>query len=133
MFDKDTAYAIRAIAILSSQKDGRPLLCREIAKMEQLPAPYLAKILERLVSGGLLFSRRGRGGGFNLIKPAAQITIYEIVKCFKGVNDLQRCILGFQNCADESACVMHDLWKKLKTNYLEELGKVKITQLSKLK
>jgi Rrf2 family protein len=53
-----------------------------------LPAPFLAKVLQRLVERGVLRSKRGRSGGFVLGRPAAEITVADVVLALEGYEDL---------------------------------------------
>jgi len=61
---------------------GRPRLAHieTLAKAEAVPANYLVQILNELRNGGLIVSRRGKQGGYALARPAAEISIYDIVR-----------------------------------------------------
>lgn len=62
---------------------------RELAAETKLPAPFLAKVLQRLVGRGLLRSKRGRSGGFVLGRPASEITLADVVLALEGKDDLE--------------------------------------------
>ena len=73
-------YAIRAMIHLACLPDGRVALRQQIAEAQNIPASFMAKILRRLVRASLLNSARGVNGGFALARPAAEISLLDIVE-----------------------------------------------------
>ena len=78
-------YACRVLAQLA-RRNGREELAHieELAKAEAVPANYLVQILSELRNGGLILSRRGKQGGYALARPAAEITLLDIVTLIEG-------------------------------------------------
>lgn len=76
-------YAVRALIELGAHGDG-PLKGEELARSQQLPPKLLEGILSGLRHHGLLRSRRGAEGGYWLARPAAQITVAQIVRATDG-------------------------------------------------
>ncbi|MBC8009046.1 MAG: Rrf2 family transcriptional regulator [Burkholderiales bacterium] len=78
-------YACRVLAQLA-RRHGREELAHieELAKAEAVPANYLVQILSELRNGGLINSRRGKQGGYALARPAAEITLFDIVTLIEG-------------------------------------------------
>lgn len=72
-------YAMRAMIYIADQAPGTFVLAGKISEELVIPSTYLMKVLGALAQKGLLISRRGRQGGFQLAKPANAITAYEIV------------------------------------------------------
>lgn len=74
-------YACRVLAQLA-RSHGRQRLAHieTLAKAEAVPANYLVQILNELRNGGLIVSRRGKQGGYALARPAAEISLYDIVR-----------------------------------------------------
>ena len=62
---------------------------KELAAGAKVPAPFLAKVLQRLAGRGLLRSKRGRSGGFVLGRPASEITLADVVLALEGKDDLE--------------------------------------------
>lgn len=120
IYSKPCEYAIRALSNLASAKDGTAR-ADEIAAAENLPAPVLSKILQELVRKGLLKSRRGPGGGFQLARRAELITLRDVVAATDGLDQFQECAVGLERCSDESPCPLHDQWKDLRAGFLEYL------------
>ena len=82
--------ALAALPLLDARGPGaKGRGVRELADEAKLPAPYLAKVLQRLVDRGLLRSKRGRSGGFVLGRPASEITLADVVLALEGKDDLE--------------------------------------------
>jgi len=73
-------YSVKALLDLSLQPTGSLSSVRQIAKRQQLPAPYLEKLLIELRRSHLIDSVRGAKGGYRLAKPPAQISLGQILE-----------------------------------------------------
>ena len=104
-------YAILALSCLEKNKGGW-ILAKEIGDTTTIPRPYLLKILRVLLRAGLIQTKRGYRGGFQLKKPAAQISLWQIAKVIDGSEFLNRCMLGLADCRDERACPTHEFWSE---------------------
>ena len=80
-FTTRSCYGIRAmIAIAMQAGQGAPCMLQEIAESEGCSLKYLGHVLAALTKAGLLKSRKGRGGGYCLRRPALEITVQEIIR-----------------------------------------------------
>ncbi len=113
IYSKACEYAIRAMTHLARHSD-RLCLAREVSTQEEIPQYFLSKILQNLARDGLLKSMKGPGGGFQLMKPAGEITLYDIKAAVDGVADLTECAVGLGCCTDETPCPLHDTFKPLR-------------------
>lgn len=113
-------YGLRAIVYLA-QHGERPRLSQEIARELQIPKHFLAKILQDLSKNRLLFSYKGRGGGFKLARPAREIKLLEVIAAIEGPQFGQGCLLGLPECSDDSPCPLHYQWTELKDSILRAL------------
>jgi Rrf2 family protein len=77
-------YALYAVEYLAARGEGRPAASHQIAEARGVPERFLLKVLKPLVSAGLLRSLRGPNGGYRLTRPAAQITLLEVVEAVDG-------------------------------------------------
>lgn len=84
LFSARIEYALRAVLYLAQQPSGVPVQSRDIAEAEHIPGPYLDQILALLKRAELVRSIRGVGGGYELAKPPAQITVGDILRAFYG-------------------------------------------------
>ncbi len=76
---------------LLAQTDGSPVPRRRLAEFFDLPEPYLAKLLKALVAAEVLGSVPGVNGGYQLARPAAQITVLEVVRGVSGHTAMFHC------------------------------------------
>ncbi|MCK6484315.1 MAG: Rrf2 family transcriptional regulator [Phycisphaerae bacterium] len=105
-------YAIRAMTYLAENtKPGEYCLLRTITNEHDLPQHFVGKIFQSLVRAGLLYSAKGRGGGFALRRSAEEIRLYDIVQAIDGTERLTRCIIGLARCDDTQPCPQHDWWQ----------------------
>ena len=93
MFSQTVEYALRAAVFLASRA-GEPATTEEVAGRTRVPAPYLAKILQGLAKKGVVRAQRGVGGGVVLARPAAEVTILEVVNAVGPVQRITTCPLG---------------------------------------
>jgi Rrf2 family protein len=78
------AYALHALVHLATAGRGRPLTLRHIAGARGIPEKYLGSALKLLVDAGILRSTKRPGGGFRLARPAAAISLLEVVEAVDG-------------------------------------------------
>jgi Rrf2 family protein len=76
-------YAIGAVVHLA-QQHGKPQASHDVAKAEDIPEWFLLKVLKPLVNAGVLYSYRGPGGGYQLAKPAKDVSLLDIVEAVEG-------------------------------------------------
>jgi Rrf2 family protein len=79
-----SVYALEALVYMASEGEGRRVPARLIVRGRGISGPFLGKVLEPLVAAGVLLADRGRGGGYRLAKPAAKITLLEVVEAVEG-------------------------------------------------
>ena len=104
-------YGLRAMIVLATPgPDGKPCIVqiREIAEREHMPAKFLEQILLSLKNAGFLHSRMGVGGGYHLARPAAEISLGQIVRVLDGPLAPVKCVsqMAYEpcGCPDEATC-----------------------------
>lgn len=121
LFSRPCTYAIRALTYLAMQPPGRLCGTREISKHEDIPSPYLCKVLLQLRRGRLLRSYKGIGGGYELAQPPDKINLLMIVTCLEGDVAINQCILEDQKCSSQQVCPLHDSWLELREQFVRFL------------
>ncbi|MEO1235370.1 MAG: Rrf2 family transcriptional regulator [Planctomycetota bacterium] len=81
---KTSAHAALAMAFLSSTRGDQPVQARQVAEHLGVPTDSALKVLQRLSRQGLLQSRLGRSGGYRLSRPAAAVTLLQVVETIDG-------------------------------------------------
>jgi len=123
MFKKETEYALRALVYIWQQnmRSHRPGIA-EIAKEISAPAPFTAKILQHLVQNNLLFSQKGRGGGFYFDEDQSDLLLEDVIMITEGKKIFTSCGFGLGTCNSENPCPIHDQYSHIRTS-LETLFK----------
>ncbi len=111
MLSKSAEYALRALLRLAVVQGEGPVTSARLAERVRVPENYLSKLLHRLQQEGLVASRRGRGGGFVLARPADQVRLAEVIEPFDDVME-RRCLLGRPACRDDDPCAAHEAWRE---------------------
>ena len=114
ILSRTSQYAIQALIYIATRPRGEPVLNREISQHLSVPPAYLAKIMQNLCKGNLLYSFRGRLGGFCLREGAEKTDLMKVLLLTEGPGFTQDCLLGLKVCSDETACPMHVKWKPIK-------------------
>ncbi len=114
IYTKTGEYAIRAILYLARQPKDSLLMSADIAKSEDIPAHYLAKILQRMAKYGYVDSFKGRGGGFKITELAKKSSILEIVERVEGPVINLKCVTGLKECQEDNPCPLHEEWAELR-------------------
>jgi len=119
-------YALQALLVLGREPNDDLLLVSDIAERENLPKKFLEAILLELNRNGLVRSRRGRGGGYALAKPADAITFGQVVRIMDGplaplscvsVNYYRKC----DDCKDEETCAIRKVMRRVRDAIANEL------------
>lgn len=107
-------YAVMAMADLAKYGADRAVALPEIADRQQLSEAYLGQIFSQLRQAGLVESLRGRGGGYQLARPAIEIMVSDVMFAVDEQTRMTRCTVGSSvGCVGEERCLTHGLWAAL--------------------
>lgn len=129
MLSQAVGYAATALGYVAAA-GGKSVLVKDIAEAAEIPAPYLAKIVQSLARKGLVNTQRGIGGGVTLARPADQISLYELCVALDDPAVEQRCMLGTAACSDERACPAHRFWTGQRAKNLEFLQRTTVADVA---
>jgi Rrf2 family protein len=124
MLSKKTKYGIKALTFLGRQEDNTPIAIASISKSENISLKFLESILLTLRKNGILASKKGKGGGYYLLKSPAEIPMTDVMRILEGPISMVPCVsLNFyekcDDCPDENACSVHKLMIQVRDNTLE--------------
>jgi Rrf2 family transcriptional regulator, nitric oxide-sensitive transcriptional repressor len=105
MLSQTAEYALRAMVALATGPEGSRT-AQEISRQSQIPPDYLSKVLNSLVRAGLVSGQRGRGGGFQSVKPAAGTTVLDVISAVDPLKRIRKCPLGLE-AHGENLCPLH--------------------------
>lgn len=131
ILSRTSQYAVQAMIYIATKPAGEPVLNRDIAAHLNVPPAYLAKIMQNLCKGNLLYSYRGRLGGFCLRENMEKTDLMQILVMTEGVGFTEDCLLGLKICSDATACPMHTKWKPIKDKILHLLQEQTLEKLAK--
>jgi len=97
-------YAVVIMTAAARREAGARLSASELAQETGVPLPTTQKLMGRLAAEGLLTSARGISGGFALARPAAKITLADIVEAVEGPIAMTVCAEGRTDCALDAHC-----------------------------
>ena len=106
MFSQTVEYALRAVVWLAQHYKEDPIGNRTIAEITQIPESYLSKILQDLARAEILRSRRGVGGGFQLIPSPDELTVLDVVNAVDPLQRITGCPLKLKSHCNQ-LCPMH--------------------------
>lgn len=124
MLSRKTKYGLKALTYLARREDRSPVQIAEIAREEQISQKFLESILLTLRKNGYLGSRKGKGGGYYLIKDPAEIPMTGVMRVLEGPIAMVSCVsLNFYepctDCPDEGTCSVHRLMLQVRDSALE--------------
>jgi Rrf2 family protein len=132
MITRETDYSMRlVIALADRQRKGIvSASSSDVAEEMDIPYRFLRKLVKRLVGGGLIESRRGKGGGVALAKAAQSISLYDIMKVTgpRGV-ELSLCSSDAKSCARSSVCRMQQEFSRIQGEVDKRLKEIHVNEL----
>ncbi|HEV3180246.1 MAG TPA: SUF system Fe-S cluster assembly regulator [Steroidobacteraceae bacterium] len=126
-----TDYATVILAALASEPQ-RVQTAASLAEQTRIAAPTVSKLLKQLQRSGLVTSTRGLHGGYQLARPAAQISVAAILDALEGPVALTDCAAGHGYCEIEEICRVGRVWQRLNLVIRRALHEVSLAQLAGL-
>ena len=110
VISRSAQYALVAMQHLALQPKGKFTRAKEIAEANKIPMPFLWKLLRALTDERLVRSHKGAMGGYELARPAKNITLREIVTAITHEESLRVCVLTSSKCDENVPCPLHTAW-----------------------
>lgn len=126
MISKKTKYGLKALSYLAKQEKNIPVLISDISTSENISKKFLESILLTLKKSGILSSKKGKGGGYYLLKKPKEIKISTVIRILEGpiamlpcvsLNYYERC----DDCIDEKKCSLNRLMADVRDSTLRIL------------
>ncbi|MEP2735310.1 MAG: SUF system Fe-S cluster assembly regulator [Erythrobacter sp.] len=122
-------YAVVAMCQAARHCGGGRVSAAELAAETGLPAPTVQKVVSKLTHAGLMRSVRGAGGGLQLARPAAAISLADIVEAVEGPIALTACVEG-ETCAVHDNCSVKPHWPIVNQALRGALADIPLTRLA---
>lgn len=126
-------YALRTL-MFANLNEGRLCQCQEVADAFGISKAHLIKCVHQLGQWGFLDCRRGRNGGFQLARPAEQISVGEVIRKTEDTLDLVECFNSETNsCPLISKCRLNQALRRALNAFMEELNCLTIQDITENK
>ncbi|MFB2551758.1 RrF2 family transcriptional regulator [Ensifer soli] len=139
MISQKAKYAMRALVMLARAKPGETVSISDIARQQGIPKKFLEQILLDLKHHGIVTSRRGKAGGYLLLRPADAVSYGEVLRLIDGPIAPLPCLskVAYRRCGDcpeESACEVRRVFARVAASSREILDtttlSMSLTELS---
>ena len=105
-------YAARVLLHLATLPRGGWVTAQQIAERQAIPDQVVRHVVRRLAGADLLVTKRGKGGGIRIARPATDITLKDVVEAMQGPLILNVCANESQACPLAPGCPMVDVWER---------------------
>lgn len=134
MLSKKTKYAIKALIVLGKNYGKEPMQILRIAEAERIPKKFLEQILLEMRNAGILYSKKGAGGGYSLNKAPEDIRLSQVMRLIDGPIALLPCVsLNFyrrcDECKSEDVCGIRDTFVDVRDAMLQILNDTSVADI----
>ena len=131
--NRQTDYAVRVVLALAKRGEDARLSTADIQKEMLIPKAFMTRIVAQLSRDGLINTFPGREGGLMLPRPAAQITLKDVVDAFEGPILLSEClqVKGEDDCPFQSNCPVRPKWGQVQVAMMREMASITFEDLAK--
>lgn len=128
MITRETDYAVRAVLGLSQKGSAS---AAELAEGLDIPYRFLRTVIRKLVAKRLVRSRRGKGGGVTLARPARRISLRDVIRAMTPSSlVMNRCLISPSVCGRRPHCAVHAQLRVLQRQLDARLHRVRFDRLA---
>jgi Rrf2 family protein len=134
MLSMKAKYGLQAMSVLARQYGHGPVLIAELASAERIPRKFLEVILLELKRKGVLESKKGKGGGYQLRRHPSQISVGQLIRALDGTIALLPCVSQTayrrcDECVDETTCGIRSVMKEVRDSTADILDGTTLEEL----
>ncbi len=127
---RHTDYAARIVLHLAALPDGAQVTAAQIAAARLLPGAFIRRIIGKLAAAGIVRTSRGAGGGVSLGRPAAEISLLDVVVAMEGGLVLNACVDSPTACPLAETCPVQRAWTAATATLAENLAQARFDSLA---
>jgi len=124
-------YAVRVMIHLAGLSPASTVRRSVLSRATGVPKAFLSKVLQQLVRSGLVRSRRGSGGGFELAVFAENVSMLDVIEAIEGPTRMNQCLVDGPSCERKSWCPGHGVWVEAQAALVGVLGAASIASLAR--
>ncbi len=128
---KTSKYALRILGFMAINETNS-ISAHELYRELKIPEKYLRKMLTQLSKKGFIKSVHGRNGGYMLTKDPETIRLSDVIDAVEGLESISSCILGYEECAFDRSCPMHNLWEETRQKIISTLTNTTLRDIYKI-
>ena len=118
VLSKKAKYGLKALVYLADNR-GRAVQCTEIAEAQNLPKKFLDAILLEIKGLGIISSKKGKGGGYSLLRPSDTISLGQVIRALDGPFAPVPCVsrtayARCDDCVDEGGCIVRPVMQEVR-------------------
>lgn len=122
-------YGIRVMIHMATLPDHERALLPKLARATGAPQSFLSKVLQALCRAGLIVSRRGQTGGFEMLPAGRKATLRSVIEAVEGPISLNLCLVSGATCKRKSFCPAHSVWANAQEAMLGVLSTATVADL----
>jgi Rrf2 family protein len=130
MLSRRADYGVRAMMDIAAQHPTGRMIVSEIAKRQDIPPSFLAKIVPLLARAGLVRTSLGATGGITLAASPEEISLLQIIEAIDGPFTLNLCSLNPSDCQQYVTCAAYQVWGKAQTQLNQTLAQTRLSDLA---
>jgi Rrf2 family protein len=112
IFNNKIKYGIQALFYLARYEKKSIVSASTIAENLDIPKEFVAKILQSLVKGKILSSKKGNGGGFSFAVEPERLRLISVVTALGYDLNFEQCLFGVNKNCEKADCPMYSIWKE---------------------
>lgn len=124
-------YAVRVMIHLAGMPAGTRASRSELASAADCPEQFLSKVLQNLTRAGLIVSRRGNTGGFEMPPDRPEVSMLQVVEAIEGPLHLNTCLGTRNGCSRQGWCTAHKTWEDAQEAVTAVLSRAIISALAR--
>ena len=122
-------YGVRVMIHLASLPDHQRTRLPALARATAAPQSFLSKVLQGLCRAGLIASRRGQSGGFEILPPGRRASISAVIEAVDGPICLNLCMNPEADCQRRSFCPAHPVWVRAQEALIKVLNEATVGRI----
>lgn len=123
-------YAVRVMIQLAVSPTDHRALLPDLAAVTEAPESFLSKVLQALSRAGLIDSKRGHAGGFQISSRGREASMLEVIEAIDGPIHLNVCLISGKACSRKARCPAHPVWAQAQAAMLEVLSRAMIAEMA---
>lgn len=126
---RQSEYAILTLVEMAKCPFDEVLSTQFIASKQEIPLDFLKKTIKLLILAELVNTQRGMHGGLKLMRPAEEISLYDIITAIEGPIALNICLMEGNNCPNQKQCNVSPALARAQEALINELAKTSLASL----